>query len=255
MKKFMDSTNTKFNRAIQKTSEIIGRAEKTEFDDDFVALLKDAESTHEASKHIMEAIELWINPCVLRKFDDVACKVESMVTDNKSYWLKVPAKLPAEHLGDTLVNAAMDVGVNTQYGSALKHCGEYGREIAEIESRRNSVLEKNTLYPLHRFLAIEWPDIQKERSHLESVRLDYDQLRSKVKHNDSSDPETGKKLENAKDILYKQLEVTRSKLQLVKSVNQTNLVAIKELVAAQRNYFNECKQKTEELASHLEGLR
>ncbi|VDP70807.1 unnamed protein product [Schistosoma curassoni] len=38
-----------------------------------------------------------------------------MVTDNKSYWLKVPAKLPAEHLGDTLLNAAVGVGAGTAY--------------------------------------------------------------------------------------------------------------------------------------------
>lgn len=79
MKKFLDTTNTKLNRALQvcfefenqlpfvkKTNEVIGRAEKTEFDEEFVSLLKQAESTHEASKHIMEAIEQWINPCVCK---------------------------------------------------------------------------------------------------------------------------------------------------------------------------------------------
>lgn len=51
---------------LKKTNEVIGRAETTEFDEDFVSLLKQAESTHEASKHIMGAIEQWINPCVCK---------------------------------------------------------------------------------------------------------------------------------------------------------------------------------------------
>ncbi|CAH8634375.1 unnamed protein product [Heterobilharzia americana] len=239
MRKFLDTTNTKLNRALQKTNEAIGRAEKTEFDEEFVTLLSQADSIHEATKKIMEAIELWINPCVSRRIEDVANKVESLVTDNKSYWLKVPAKLPAEHLGDTLI-------------SALRKCGEYGHEIAVAESQRNSMLEKKTLAVLHHFLSVDWPDIQKERSHLESYRLDYDKLRSKVKHCDNPDAETLGNMEKAKCVLDKQLEVTRSKLEKTKSVNQTNMIALKELIAAQRNYFSECRQKTEELASQLE---
>lgn len=47
-----------------------------------------------------------------------------MVTDNKSYWLKVPAKLPAEHLGDTLLNAAVGVGAGTAYGKFTKYSRE-----------------------------------------------------------------------------------------------------------------------------------
>ncbi|CAH8672731.1 unnamed protein product [Schistosoma bovis] len=255
MKKFLDTTNTKLNRALQKTNEVIGRAEKTEFDEEFVSLLKQAESTHEASKHIMEAIEQWINPCVLKKFDDVACKVESMVTDNKSYWLKVPAKLPAEHLGDTLLNVAVSVGAGTAYGAALSQCGEYSRQIAAAESQRNAILEKKTLCVLHHFLALEWPEIQKELSHLESYRLDYDKLRSKVKHNEHPDAETLTKMEDAKTVLYKQLEKTRAKLQQVKSVNDSNMIALKELVAAQRTYFSECRQRTEELSAQMERLK
>lgn len=54
----------------------------------------------------------------------LACKVESMVTDNKSYWLKVPAKLPAEHLGDTLLNVAVSVGAGTAYGKSVKYSDE-----------------------------------------------------------------------------------------------------------------------------------
>ncbi|CAH8597748.1 unnamed protein product [Schistosoma turkestanicum] len=254
MKKFLDSTNTKLNRALQKTNEVIGRAEKTEFNEEFVVLLRQAESTHEVSKQIMEAIEQWINPCVLKKFDDVACKVENLVTDNKSYWLKVPATLPAENLGDTLINAAASVGANTAYGAALSLCGEYSRQIAGYENRRNAILEKNTLRVLHRFLAIEWPEIQKELSHLESYRLDYDKLRSKVKHNENPDHETLSKMEDAKTILYKQLDKTKSMLEHVKSVNDSNMVALKELVAAQRTYFSECRQRTEELAAQIERL-
>nr|CAH8875706.1 unnamed protein product [Trichobilharzia regenti] len=252
MKKLLDSTNTKLNRALQKTNEAIGRAEKTEFDEEFLALVSQAESTHEATRKIMEAIELWINPCVSRKIEDVASKVESLVTDNKAYWLKVPAKLPAEHFGETLINVAMDVGVNSQYGEALKKCGEYGRGVAAAEHRRNSLLEKKTLTVLHHFLSVDWPDIQKERGHLESYRLDYDKLRSKVKNSENPDPSTLANMEKAKGVLDKQLEVTRAKLERIKSVNQTNLVAIKELIAAQRNYFSECRQKTEELAAELE---
>ncbi|XP_018655686.1 putative endophilin B1 [Schistosoma mansoni] len=235
MKKFLDNTNTKLNRALQKTNEVIGRAEKTEFDEEFVSLLRQAESTHEASKQIMEAIEQWINPCVLKKFDDVACKVESMVTDNKSYWLKVPAKLPAEHLGDTLLSIAVGVGAGTAYVPPVDISD--GTGIVDLNPQHGS-----------------W-DICKELGHLESYRLDYDKFRSKVKHNEYPDPETLKKMEDAKTVLYKQLDKTRSRLQQVKSVNDSNMMALKELVAAQRTYFTECKQRTEELSAQMERLK
>ncbi|MEQ2157687.1 hypothetical protein GOODEAATRI_004244, partial [Goodea atripinnis] len=151
VKKLASDAGVFFTRAVQFTEEKLGQAEKTELDPHLENLLSKADSTKNWTEKILRQTEILLQP-------NPSARIEEFIYD------KLDKKLPsrttnAELLGQYMLDAAKEFGVETPYGSTLITVGEYQKKLGEAEREFLHTSAVTFLSPLRNFLEGDWRTI------------------------------------------------------------------------------------------------
>jgi len=137
------------------------------------------------------------------------------------------------------------MGPATPYGEALLKASESQRKLGEIEKAFVADVEANYLSVLKQFMENENKTIQKERSTLNTMRLDLDANKNKLKkakQSAQSQPQLEKEVEACQAAFEKQLETTRSLLEGVTSAYEVHHRALAHLIRAEMEYHTKCAE-------------
>lgn len=240
-KKFASEAGTLFNRAKQFTEEMLGQAEKSELDPELDGLLTKADKTKQWTEKMLRQTEsvLQPNPNVrLEEFlyEKVQGKKPTRLTEN-------------DVLGQTMIDAGLEFGAGTPYGSTLTKCGQTQQKLGQAHRDFIQATATNFLNPFHSFLEGDMKTIQKERKVLESKRLDLDTAKTKykkmkslpAKENESGDLVAKAEIElrMVQSEFDKQQEVTKLLLEGLTSAHAHHLRCLNDFVEAEATFYSQ----------------
>jgi endophilin-B len=253
MNKFTSGAETLFNRAKQFTAEKLGGAEKTEYDESFKGMLDRADKTKTWTEKIVKQTECFLQP-------NPAVRVEDFV-QAKLTGYKATKLMETDLLGQIMIDAGNDLSSGApSYGSALVKCGEAQQKIGAANREFIETSVKNFIQPLQQFLDEDIKNLQKERSTLETKRLDLDALKSKLKRakpgateppTSPSDDKVEAELKVGQEEYDKQVDVTRKLLESVETSHIQHQRCLQDFIEAQANFYAVCHQQMSDLQKQL----
>ncbi|XP_047228017.1 endophilin-B2-like isoform X1 [Girardinichthys multiradiatus] len=270
VKKLASDAGVFFTRAVQFTEEKLGQAEKTELDPHLENLLSKADSTKNWTEKILRQTEILLQP---NPIDHTGARIEEFIYD------KLDKKLPsrttnAELLGQYMLDAAKEFGVETPYGSTLITVGEYQKKLGEAEREFLHTSAVTFLSPLRNFLEGDWRTISKERRLLENRRLDLDICKARLKKAKQAEAKAAATpdfqetrprnyvlsasasaaehdLRVTQTEFDRQAEVTRLLLEGISSTHLNHLRCLQEFAEAQATYYAQCHHYMQDLQREL----
>ncbi|EGD74189.1 hypothetical protein PTSG_06199 [Salpingoeca rosetta] len=241
----MDKIASRFARAKQYTGEKFGRAEKTEYDEDFTALANKTDAMKTQTEKMLKATSAYLQPNPSRRF-------EASVYAR----LKRPSRAhinELEALGNSFLEAADAVGTDTQYGAALQRAGEAEVSVGARFTELTRDVQSQFVEPLKQFVQSDLKRAAAERRALNSLRLDLDAAKSRVK---KASPE---KQQQAEAELMTKQTVFDDKYESVKLIlentdkkNEEHASRLLSLIKSQQRYFEEAAKELADLASAFE---
>lgn len=246
MKQFVKDAGTALSRVVQLTEEKLGTSEKTELDAHFESLASRADVTkHWTEKMVGDtAAVLTPNP---------GNRVEDFLFEKMEK--KRPSRLSnLEYLGLDMTEAGNAFGPGTTYGTALIKVGQYEQKLGFAEREFVNNAHVSFVQPMHKFLDGEMKTIVKERSLLESKRLDLDSCKNRVRKARSMLGTPGnaeRDLRVAQSEFDRQAEITKLLLEGVQTSHSSHLRCLHELVEAQVDYYATCHRIMQELKTEL----
>ncbi|XP_010884530.2 endophilin-B1 [Esox lucius] len=269
------------NRAVQYTEEALGQAEKTELDSRLESLLDRAESTKTWTDKIISQTETLLQPNPGARLEDRLYKGLD--------WSAPQRPTPQELLSENMINAALELGQHTPYGSTLIKCGELERQIGMANKKLIQSTSINFLSPLRMFTDEECPVIQNERRQLVNKWLDLDIAKSRLRkaqevENEArglnADPlgedyvahvsymfsflrvrwqkmwaqevsQAEMELRICQSLFDRQSEITRLLLEGINPTHAAHLRSLVDFVEAQASYYAQCYQLTQDLRMQL----
>ncbi|KAK1894725.1 Endophilin-B1 [Dissostichus eleginoides] len=242
------------NRAVQYTEESLGQAEKTGLNSGLEERLALVEATKTWTDQIISQTEVLLQP-------NAGARLEDRLYEQLD-WSVPPRPHAHEVLGDHMIQAGLEMGSNTPYGTALLRFGETQKRLGETE--RNLVQSTNIhfLTPLRSFTEGEYRAMQDERKMLVNKRLDLDIAKTRLRKAREADRE-GRNL-NANPMeddymahvsyMFSFLRVKWLKM-WAQEISQTNhMRSLTDFVEAQACYFDQCNQHAQELQKQLASI-
>jgi len=244
-KKFASGAGTLFNRAKQYTEEKLGQAEKTDFDAPFEMLLDRAEKTKNWTEKILKQTETVLTP-------NPSARVEEFVYE-KVQGSKPQRMLENDVLGQHMIDAGNDFGPGTAYGSSLVKCGQTQQKLGQAKRDLLQATTNNFLQQLKAFLDTDVKTFQKERKTLETMRLDLDAAKAKLRRCKTQTAKEGAEAEVrvAQAEFDRQVEVTRLLLEGISSTHAHHLHCLQDFIEAQATYYAQCHQYMTDLQKQL----
>jgi len=244
-KKFTSATGTLINRAKQYTEEKLGNAEKTEFDESFQTMLTQADKTKAWTEKIIKQTECYLQP-------NPAVRVEDKMQE-KLQGYKATRLMETDMLGTVLTDAGNDLSSGAPaYGAALVKCGEAQGKLGALTREFIQTTVNKFLHPLQTFLDGDMKILQKEKSLLETRRLDLDAVKSKVKR--TKPPVTEQleaELKTAQSDFDTQLDVTKKILDSIDKAHTEHIRHLQDFIEAQAVYFSQAQQLMGDLKKQL----
>uniref|UniRef100_A0A8C7DG74 Endophilin-B2-like n=1 Tax=Oncorhynchus kisutch TaxID=8019 RepID=A0A8C7DG74_ONCKI len=241
------------NRAVQYTEEALGQAEKTELDSRLGSLLDRAESTKTWTDKIISQTETLLQPNPGARLEDLLYKGLD--------WSAPERPTPHELLSENMMDAALELGRHTPYGSTLIKCGELERQIGLANKKLIQSTDINFLSPLRRFTDQEYTVIQNERRQLVNKRLDLDIAKARLRKAQEADSEARMwaqevsqaemELRISQCVFDRQSEITRLLLEGINTTHAAHLRSLSDFVEAQGSYYAQCYQLTQDLHTQL----
>jgi len=252
-KKFVSGASTAINRAVQKTEETFLQAEKTEYDPYFLDLARKCDITQSWTENIIRDIEIFAEPNPgfynVYKF---ANRMEHLVNE-KLDRKQTERTNAAEELGNTLMKAGGEIGLETAYGKALMKAGQSEIYIGKAKKQFGVKIVNNFIATLKSFLNTELKNITAERKSLENLRLDLDL--AKNKHRKAKSEQAlqiaDSEFKKAQGDFDDQLVIAKLNLEGIKSIHSQHLEAFKQILVEQREYYAECHKIMNDLTSDL----
>ncbi|XP_046675995.1 endophilin-B1 isoform X3 [Homalodisca vitripennis] len=248
-----------FLLSVQLTEEKLGTSEKTELDAHFENLAERSDVTKQWTEKILRDTEAVLTP-------NPGYRVEDFLFE------KIDKKRPnrlsnLEYLGLDMIEAGNEFGPGTAYGSALIKVGQNEQRLGHIERDFIASSHHCFLVPLRKFLDGEMKTILKERSILESKRLDLDACKNRVRKARSmlGQPTEGpspeyllevaeRDLRVAQSEFDRQAEITKLLLEGVSSSHTRHLRCLHEFVEAQVTFYAQCHQAMQELQKDIASM-
>ncbi|XP_071002527.1 endophilin-B2-like [Oncorhynchus clarkii lewisi] len=269
------------NRAVQYTEEALGQAEKTELDSRLESLLDRAESTKTWTDKIISQTETLLQPNPGARLEDLLYKGLD--------WSAPERPTPHELLSENMMDAALELGRHTPYGSTLIKCGELERQIGLANKKLIQSTDINFLSPLRRFTDQEYTVIQNERRQLVNKRLDLDIAKARLRKAQEADIEARglnanplgeeyvahvsymfsflrvrwlkmwaqevsqaeMELRISQCVFDRQSEITRLLLEGINTTHAAHSRSLSDFVEAQGSYYAQCYQLTQDLHTQL----
>ncbi|KAK7870651.1 hypothetical protein R5R35_009142 [Gryllus longicercus] len=248
VKKLVRDAGTALSRVVQLTEEKLGTSEKTELDAHFENLAERSDTTKLWTEKILRDTEAVLTP-------NPGNRVEDFLFD------KIEKKRPnrlsnLEYLGLDMMEAGNDFGPGTSYGNALIKVGQCQQRLGQSE--RDFITAANHCYitPLRKFLDGEMKTIIKERSLLESKRLDLDACKNRLRKARSMQGQQNaeKDLRVAQSEFDRQAEITKLLLEGISSSHAGHLRCLQEFAETQVRYHAQCHQIMQDLQRELGSL-
>ncbi|KAK6325376.1 hypothetical protein J4Q44_G00047180 [Coregonus suidteri] len=269
------------NRAVQYTEESLGQAEKTELDSRLESLLDRADSTKTWTDKIISQTETLLQPNPGARLEDLFYKGLD--------WSTPERPTPHELLSENMMDAALELGRHTPYGSTLIKCGELERQIGVANKKLIQSTDINFLSPLRRFTDQEYTVIQNERRQLVNKRLDLDIAKARLRKAQEADSEAQglnanplgeeyvahvsymfsflrvrwlkmwaqevsqaeMELRISQSVFDRQSEITRLLLEGINTTHAAHLRSLYDFVEDQASYYAQCYQLTQDLHTQL----
>ncbi|GLH04776.1 Endophilin-A [Gryllus bimaculatus] len=245
VKKLVRDAGTALSRVVQLTEEKLGTSEKTELDAHFENLAERSDTTKLWTEKILRDTEAVLTPNPGNRVEDFLFeKIEK----------KRPNRLSnLEYLGLDMMEAGNDFGPGTSYGNALIKVGQCQQRLGQTE--RDFITAANHCYiiPLRKFLDGEMKTIIKERSLLESKRLDLDACKNRLRKARSMQGQQNaeKDLRVAQSEFDRQAEITKLLLEGISSSHASHLRCLQEFAETQVRYHAQCHQIMQDLQREL----
>ncbi|KAM3595330.1 uncharacterized protein V6R79_021800 [Siganus canaliculatus] len=272
------------NRAVQYTGENLGQTDKTELDSGLEELLARADATKTWTDKIISQTEALLQP-------NPGARLEERLYQQLE-WIVPPRPRANEALGDQMVQAGLEIGSNTPYGTALLRCGEAQKQLGEVEKKFVQSTNIHYLTPLRSFTEAEYGAIQDERRMLLNKRLDLDIANNRLRKAHEADREARNLNANPLDDDYlshvsymfsflrvkwlkmwaqeisqaemelricqslfdRQLEMTRRVVEGISNTHINHMRSLTDFVEAQACYFDQCNQHAQELQKQLASI-
>ncbi|KAI5742550.1 hypothetical protein M8J77_008476 [Diaphorina citri] len=258
MKQFVKDAGSALSRVVQLTEEKLGTSEKTELDAHFESLAGRSDVTKLWTEKIVGDTAAVLTPNPGNRVEDFLFeKIEK----------KRPSRLSnLEYLGLDMTEAGNAFGPGTTYGTALIKVGQYEQKLGAAEREFVNSAHVSFVQPLQKFLEGEMKTIVKERSLLESKRLDLDSCKNRVRkarsllgtqsNRDGPSPEflldeAERDLRIAQSEFDRQAEITKLLLEGVQTSHTSHLRCLHEFVEAQVNYYANCHKIMQDLKNEL----
>jgi len=244
-KKLTTGAGTLFSRAKQFTEEKLGQAEKTEYDEEFKKNLDQAEKIKTWTEKIMKQTESYLQP-------NPTVRAQNNIQERLQGY-KATRILETDLLGQTLVEAGNDLSsAAPAYGDALVKCGEAHQKIGAANREMMQTAVDNFLHPLQVFLDGDMKNLQKEKSTLETKRLDLDAVKSQLKR--AKPPGTEQveaELKTSQADFDKQFDLTKKLLDTVLAAHVQHLRLLQDFVEAQVKFYGDAHQSMSDLQKNL----
>ncbi|XP_074547647.1 endophilin-B1-like [Halichoeres trimaculatus] len=272
------------NRAVQYTGESLGQADKTPLDPRLEELLTRADATKTWTDQIISQIEVLLQP-------NPGARLEDRLYEQLE-WSVPPRPRAHEVLGDLMIQAGMEIGSSTPYGTALLRCGETQKQLGEAERQFVQSTNIHFLTPLKSFSDGEYKAIQTERRMLLNKRLDLDIANTRLRKAHEADREARNLNANPLDDDYmahvsymfsfmrvkwlkmwaqeisqaemelricqslfdRQSEVTRRVVEGISNTHTNHMKSLTDFVEVQACYFDQCNQHSQELQKQLASI-
>ncbi|XP_047467137.1 endophilin-B1-like [Mugil cephalus] len=272
------------NRAVQYTGETLGQADKTELDPGLEELLARVDATKTWTDQIISQTEVLLQPSPGARLEDRLYE--------QLEWSVPPRPRTNELLGDQMIQAGLEIGSNSPYGTALVKCGEAQRQLGEAERKFVQSTNIHYLTPLRSFTEGEYRTMQNERKMLVNKRLDLDIAKTRLRKAHEADREARNLNANPLDVDYvshvsymfsflrvkwlkawaqeisqaemelricqslfdRQSEITREVLRGISNTHANHMRSLTDFVEAQACYFAQCNQHTQELQKQLASI-
>uniref|UniRef100_A0A3P9ML16 BAR domain-containing protein n=1 Tax=Oryzias latipes TaxID=8090 RepID=A0A3P9ML16_ORYLA len=216
------------NRTVQLTEESLGQTDKTALDPGLEELLALADATKVWTEQIITQTEVLLQP-------NPGARLEDRLYEHLE-WSAPPRPRAHELLGEEMVQAGLEVGSTTPYGTALMRCGGTQKQLGETERKFVQSVNIHFLTPLRSFTEGEYRAIQVKGPHpLCSQRCEME-------------------LRICQSLFDRQAEITRRLLEGLSSSHISHMRSLTDFVDAQASYFAECQQHAEELQKHLASI-
>ncbi|XP_034530393.1 endophilin-B1-like [Notolabrus celidotus] len=272
------------NRAVQYTGESLGQSDKTQLDSGLEELIARADATKTWTDQIISQTEVLLQP-------SPGARLEDRLYEQLD-WSIPPRPRAHEVLGDLMIQAGMEIGSNTPYGTALLRFGETQKQLGEAERQFVQSTNIHFLTPLRSFSEGEYRLIQTERRMLLNKRLDLDIANTRLRKAHEADREARNLNANPLDDDYlthvsymfsflrvKWLkmwaqEISQAEMELricqslfdrqaemmkrvVEGINNTHtnhMRSLTDFVEVQACYFDQCNQHAQELQKQLASI-
>uniref|UniRef100_A0A3Q3NQA4 Endophilin-B1-like n=1 Tax=Labrus bergylta TaxID=56723 RepID=A0A3Q3NQA4_9LABR len=249
------------NRAVQYTGESLGQADKTQLDSGLEELLARADATKTWTDQIISQTEVLLQP-------NPGARLEDRLYEHLD-WSVPPRPRAHEVLGDQMVQAGLELGSNTPYGTALLRCGETQKQLGEAERQLVQSANIHFLTPLRSFSEGEYKSIQTERRMLVNKRLDLDIANTRLRKAHEADREARVKYEKlfcvclcvrvkaemelriCQSLFDRQSEMTRQVVEGIDNTHTNHMRSLTDFVEVQASYFDQCNQHAQELHKQL----
>ncbi|XP_033468362.1 endophilin-B1-like [Epinephelus lanceolatus] len=272
------------NRAVQYTEESLGQAVKTELDPGLEELLARVDATKTWTDNIISQTEVLLQP-------NTGARLEDRLYEHLD-WNVPPRPRAHEVLGDEMIQAGLEMGSNTPYGTALLRCGETQKQLGEAERKFVQSTNIHFLTPLKSFTEGEYRTMQDERKMLVNKRLDLDIAKNRVRKAHEAEREgrnlNANPLEDdylshvsymfsflrvkwlkiwaqeisqaemeqriCQSLFDRQSEITRRVVEGISNTHMNHMRSLTDFVEAQACYFDQCSQHAQELQKQLASI-
>ncbi|XP_044022252.1 endophilin-B2-like isoform X2 [Siniperca chuatsi] len=191
-----------------------------------------------------------------------------------------------------MIQAGLEMGANTPYGTALLRCGEAQKHLGEAERKFVQSTNIHFLTPLRTFTEGEYRAIQDERRMLVNKRLDLDIANTRLRKAHEADQEARNLNANPLDVDYlshvsymfsflrvkwlkmwaqeisqaemelricqtlfdRQSEITRQVAEGISNTHSNHMQSLTDFVEVQACYFHQCNQHAQELQKQLASI-
>ncbi|XP_037097234.1 endophilin-B1-like isoform X1 [Syngnathus acus] len=274
------------NRAVQYTGESLGQADKTDFDPGLEELLTRVDATKNWTDLMVSQTEAVLQP-------NTAARLEERLYEHLD-WPAPSRPRAQELLGDQMIQAGLELGTSSPYGTSLLRCGEAQKQLGEAQRKFAQSTNIHFLTPLRRFSTCEYKTMQEERKMLLNKRLDLDIAKSRVRSAHEAEQESRNlnannptedvyfssqvsfmfrfmrvrwmkmwaqeisqaemELRICESLFQRQSDVTRQLLEQISDTHDKHMQSLSDFVDAQTCYYAQCKQHTLELHKQLASI-
>ncbi|XP_076803691.1 endophilin-A3-like isoform X2 [Clavelina lepadiformis] len=235
-----------WNKANQYVSEKMGNEnDKTRMEDEFIEMERKVDITNKAITELMSLTKEYLQPNPTTR-----AKLSMMNTYQKIQGKHKDMRYPqAEgNLADCMTKYGSELGIDSNFGNALKEVGEAMTQLSEIKDSLDVGVKQNFLDPLQQLCDKDIKEVMHHRKKLSGRRLDYDYKRKKGHKLSPGE------LQLAEEKLQEALDLADNSLFNLISADVEQVAQMDTLVETQLEYHRQSTDILESLHESLQKL-